>query len=386
MKTIITNINVVTPFKVLPNSTVIIENDMIVMIKEYELEDTNNFDLVINGEGLILIPGLIDIHTHGCIGYDVMDANPESLQEMATFYAKNGTLGFLATTMTNPYDKIDQSLQNVKKHMEKQRDYHNQAQILGVYLEGPYFSPKKKGAQPLSDLRDPNLEELKQFLSHDVIKVVALAPELPNTIDAIKYLKNHQVEVAMGHSFATYDETKKAIKTGATIGTHLYNGMRDFSHREPGIVGAILSDDQVYGELIVDLVHLHPGTIHLAVKSKTKDKIILISDSIRATGLPDGVYDLGGQLIETRNGIAWLESSTLAGSTLTLIQAVRNMVFELGYPIEDAVLMASLNPAKAIHVDHEYGSIEIGKKANLVLLDNELSVKNIIINGRLSDY
>lgn len=386
MKTIIQNIDVVSPTAILPNRDVIIEQDTIIEIEKNGSYQPDNIDLIIDGEGLYLIPGLIDIHTHGCVGNDVMDATPESLQRMAAFYAKNGTLGFLATTMTNPFEKIDEALQNVKKHMSSQDEFNDQAHLFGVYLEGPYFSPKKKGAQPLSDLRNPNIDELTKFLQRDVIKVVALAPELPNTKEVIQYLKEHQVEVAMGHSFATYDETKDAINLGATIATHLYNGMREFTHREPGIIGAVLSDDQVYTELIVDLVHLHPGAIHLAFKSKSKDKIILISDSIRATGLPDGTYDLGGQMVETKNGIAWLESNTLAGSTLTLIQAVRNMVQRLAYPLEDAVLMATLNPAKAIHIEKQYGSIEVGKKANLVFLDKELTIKNIMLNGRLSDY
>ena len=389
MKTLIKNANIITPYEIKKGSSLVIENGKISNIFNGEIYNEESYDKIIDGEGKYLSPGFIDLHNHGNFGHDAMEGTYESLDIIADFHIKKGVTSFLATTMTEEADKIKKAVKNIGEYVndgENNRDV--KAQVLGVYLEGPYFSMEKKGAQPPQYIKNPDLEEIKNLieLSKNTIKIVALAPEIEGAKEAIKYLKEKGITISAGHTNGTFDEAKSGIDLGITQATHLYNGMRAYSHREPGVIGAVLTDERVACEMICDGIHLHVGAMDLAVKMKGKDGIILISDAMMATGLEDGKYELGGQDVYVKEGAARLEDGTLAGSTLTLNKAVYNMVHMVNIPLEDAVRMASLNPARAIGVDNKKGSIEIGKDADLIIFDDDLNILKAMVKGKVRNF
>lgn len=386
MKILLKNANIITPYDIKRNSSLVIEDGKIADIFNEEILNEESYDKTIDVEGKYLSPGFIDIHNHGNFGHDAMEGTHEALDTMADFHIKNGVTSYLATTMTEHSDKIKSAVKNIGEYVTSgSNDSKIKSQVLGIYLEGPYFSMEKKGAQPPQYIKNPNVYEIKELieLSKDTIKVIALAPELEGAKEVIKCLKQKGITISAGHTNATFDETKIGIDLGITQATHLYNGMRAYSHREPGIIGAVLTDERVVCEVICDGIHLHSGAMDLAVKMKGKDGIILISDAMMATGLKDGKYELGGQDVYVKEGAARLEDGTLAGSTLTLNKAVYNMVHIVKVSLEDAVRMASLNPAKTIGVDDRKGSIEVGKDADLIIFDEDLDILKAIVKGNV---
>lgn len=382
MKTLITNVRIITPEALLTGYSLMIEDGFIkgLIAPEAPSPDVHK---TIDGDGHLLAPGMIDIHNHGNSGYDTMDATPEALESIATYHLKNGVTGFLATTVTSPREALMDAVDNVTEFQTHQTTEDATSTLLGIYFEGPYFNVKKKGAQPEKDILAPSVEGMQAFLEKnpDAFRVVALAPELDGALPLIDHLVNRGINVAFAHTDATYEETKRGIDAGMTLATHMYNGMRGFTHREPGALGAALTDDRVTSELIVDGVHLHKAAVDLALKTKGPDNIVLISDAMRAAGLEDGTYELGGQTVITKNGEARLEDGTIAGSTLNLNRAVKNIVRDNLVTVQDAFKMASLNPAKAIGVSDELGSIEAGKRADLILLDDSLNIKKVFKSG-----
>lgn len=368
--------------QVLYDHQLLIENDLIANIVPNN-ETIKDVDQTIDAKNLYLSPGFIDIHNHGNTSFDVMDATFEALEGMSKFHLKNGVTSFLGATMTNPKTKILKALENTANYLKVQNP--NTSEMLGIYLEGPYFNIAKKGAQPGQDIKDPNIDELKEFIkaSNNSIKVVSLAPELPNAIETIDFLKRNDIFVAIGHSDAKYHEAMKGIEHGATISTHLYNGMRAYTHREPGIIGAALVSPSLRTEIIADGIHLHKAAINVAKLCKKSDNILLISDAMRAAGLPNGTYELGGQTVISEDGAARLLDGALAGSTLNLNLAVKNMINLFDTPLIDAVKMASLNPAKAIGYDQTIGSIKKGKIADLILFNDAIEIKHIIKKGNI---
>lgn len=381
MSIIIKNVNIITPFDILYDGEILLKEGKIKKISEKHSLDEYNIDNVIDGKGLFLAPGFIDIHNHGNSGYDVMDSTEKALDEMAKFHIKNGVTSFLGTVITSSYENMIKACKNIVQYNNK----NDRAQLLGIHLEGPFFSIEKKGAQPAIYIKDPDVEDMKKIVetSQGKMKMVSIAPEKEGALDTISYLVSEGITVAMAHSNGTFDETKSGINHGATVATHLYNGMRSFSHREPGIIGAALTDDRVYCEIIYDRIHLHDAAVKMALKIKGIDKILLVSDAMRAAGLEDGDYELGGQKVIVKKGAARLENGSLAGSTLNLKKAVYNMVYKLNVPIHHAIRMASLNPAKAIGVDKNKGSIEIGKDADLLLLDKDINIKASVVGGNI---
>lgn len=371
----------ITPFDILYDGEILIKDGKISRISDRDSLDEENVDNIIDGEGLFLAPGFIDIHNHGNSGFDVMDSTEEALDGIAQFHIKNGVTSFLGTVITSSYENMIRACKNIVQYNNKE----DRAQLLGIHLEGPFFSVEKKGAQPAKYIKDPNIEDMKKIveISQGKMKMVSLAPERRGALDTISYLVSEGITVAMAHSNGTFDETKSGVDHGATVATHLYNGMRNFSHREPGIVGAVLTDDRVYCEIIYDRIHLHDAAVKMALKMKGIDKILLVSDAMRAAGLDDGDYELGGQKVIVKDGAARLESGSLAGSTLNLRKAVYNMVHKLNIPIHHAIRMASLTPAKAIGIDKNKGSIEIGKDADLLLLDKDINIKASIVGGNV---
>jgi len=388
MKILIKNAKIISPYEVKDNSSLEIEKGKISNLFHKRKVDEEGYDRIIDAKNQYLSPGFIDIHNHGNSGYDAMDGSYQALDAIAEFHLQNGITSFLATTMTSESEKVKRALENVGKYINEKEHKNIKSQVLGIYLEGPYFAMEKKGAQPAEYIRLPDIEEMEEFIniSQDTIKVVALAPELDGAEQVISYLRSKDIRVAAGHSNANFAETKIGIDAGITIATHLYNGMRSFAHREPGIIGAVLTDDRVFTELISDGIHSHLGAMDLAVRAKGKEKIVLISDAMRAAGLEDGEYELGGQAVFVKNGEARLKEGSLAGSVLTLDRAVYNMVNLVNLRIEDAVRMATLNAAKAIGLDKSKGSIEVGKDADLIIFDEDINISKAMVNGEVREF
>lgn len=331
----------------------------------------------VNAEGKMLLPGLVDIHTHGCVNYDACDENPDGLRKMAEFYGSQGVTSFLYTTMSFNEKKLSDIAACISDVIEEGT---KGAYAHGIYLEGPFFSPSKKGAQDDKYFVDPSVEMFKriQEAAKGTIKVVAFAPERNGSVAFVDSLKN-DCALSVAHTSANYDEALYAFERGAKSVTHLYNGMNVFSHREPGVVGAAFDHAQ-FVELICDGIHSHPSAVRMAFRNLGADRVVLISDSMRAAGMPDGEYTLGGQDVTVKNGRATLADGTIAGSASRLLDCVCSAV-KFGIPLESAVRAASINPARLIGADKETGSIKEGKAADLLLVDSELKVESVWVKG-----
>lgn len=347
-----------------------------------ELSNTDSFNVIEIPAHFKAVPGFIDVHIHGVAGADTMDATKEALDTMVAALPKEGTTSFLATTMTQEGKQIEYALINAGQYIEKQRA-NGQAEILGLHLEGPFVNAKMAGAQPIQHIIDPDLALFKEWqkLTKDHIKLVTLAPEQPGGLDMIRYLKANGIVASIGHTDATYNEICEAIEAGANHVTHLFNQMKGLHHREPGVVGAAFLHEELKAEIIVDGVHVRPEMVNLAFKQKRSDGLILITDSMRAKCLKNGQYELGGQEVTVKNGKAVLEDGTLAGSILKLGQAVKNIVSYTGCSLENAIEMASVNPAKQLNIYDRKGSITVGKDADIVILDENMEVYMTLCRG-----
>lgn len=370
-----------TPFELWDESCVLVSEGKIVGIKEQKEVDPSEYDIV-NFKKSIIVPGFIDIHTHGVVGHDSMETDIKIFNTESKFYAKHGVTSFVPTTMAQ--SKKDTMLA-IKTIREASYLKMAGAKIIGIHLEGPYFNLEKKGAQPGKYIRDADLDELQDFMkaSNNFVVIVSLAPEIEKALEAIRFLSGRGITISLGHTNATYEEANRGIDAGATHATHIFNGMRPYHHREPGVVGAVLLDNRVTCEVIADLIHLHPRTIELTYKLKGPDRMILVSDSMGATGLNDGNYQLGGEKVIVKDSVARLENGSLAGSTLTLDKALRNIVNVVGIPFKDALRMITYNPTREISLERNIGSISIGKMADLVVLDELLKVKATFIEGKM---
>lgn len=365
--------------KILENATLIINNGIIedIIVGEYK----GNLDRLLNLEEYSIIPGLIDLHIHGANGYDTMDANFHSLNEISKCLATKGITSFLPTTVTDKIEKLKNALANVQESIGKVEG----AEILGSYVEGPYITKEHKGAHPEDLIKEIDMGEIEELIkaSKDTVKIMTIAPEKKDAEKCIQYLTERGIQVSMGHTNATYDEGIKAIQCGAKISVHTFNGMRGFNHREPAIVGAVLTEDEVYCEIICDLTHVHPAAIDLLLRCKGKNKVVLISDSMQAAGLEDGEYMLGALKVIVKCSIARVQSGSLAGSTTNVLYCIKNMIEKLEMEPLEAVNMASLNPSKLLGVENVIGSIKKGKKANFAVVDDNFNVFKTIVNGQV---
>ncbi|MGN1400042.1 MAG: N-acetylglucosamine-6-phosphate deacetylase [Bacillus sp. (in: firmicutes)] len=379
------NAVVYTENKIISNGYVRIEDDKIVEAGDAEtLTDVNDkhIEVIELPEGTKIIPGFIDVHIHGAGGADTMDGTEAALHTMSTHLPREGTTSFLATTMTQSKQKIVQALKNAASY-QKAKNPAGQAEVIGVHLEGPFINPCKKGAQPEQFILEPDIETFIEWqqAAGGTIKLVTVAPEMPNGTAFIKYLADHGVTASIGHTDSTYKEVKDAVEAGATQVTHLYNGMRGLHHREPGTAGAALLFDQLKVELISDGIHICPEMIQLAIKAKGTDGALLITDAMRAKCLKNGRYELGGQPVNVADGRATLDDGTLAGSILKMIDSVRNMLQFTDLTLEDIITLASVNPAKQAKVYERKGSIASGKDADLVILNKDLEIEETICRG-----
>lgn len=358
---------------------VLIDNGKIVKIGS-DLDVSEPFSVP---ENAVVCPAFIDEHIHGAAGADAMDGSVSALKKIAVALAKEGTANFLATTMTQSEENIVSALKSVKKYMAKPKNVG--AKIVGVHLEGPFISEKHIGAQPLQYLSDPDVKTFAKYYraSGKNIKLVTLAPEEPNALSLIKYLYKNGITASSGHSDAGVNDILTAKKYGLSCITHTYNAQRGVHHREIGVAGSALLFDDLYTEVICDLIHVSAPAVKLLLKNKPKDKLILITDAMRAKGLKDGVSELGGQTVIVKNGEARLENGALAGSVLKMNIAVKNLVKTCGAEFTDAIDCASKNPAENLKIYDRTGSIRTGKDADITVLDDKFNVLLTLASGNV---
>ncbi|WP_346662521.1 N-acetylglucosamine-6-phosphate deacetylase [uncultured Merdimonas sp.] len=351
---------------------------------------------VVDGKGAYAIPGLIDLHFHGCMGDDFCDGTREAIRRIAEYEASIGVTAIAPATMTLPVEELVQILETAAEYREEAQPalageerseaYRACADLIGVNMEGPFISKVKKGAQDERNILDCDTKVARRFLeaSKGLVKFIGVAPEeSENAVSFIKEMKD-QVHISLAHTNANYEQAKAAFDAGASHAVHLYNAMPAFTHRAPGVVGAVADSPSVMAELICDGVHIHPAVVRATFQMMGADRMILISDSMRATGMPDGRYTLGGLDVDVRGNRATLVSDgALAGSATNLMDCIRTAVKKMGIPLETAVACATIHPAKSLGVEEERGSLAEGKKADIVLLDQELNLVNVWKDGVL---
>ncbi len=334
-------------------------------------------------EDAIVVPGFIDEHIHGAVGYDAMDASDEALSGMANALVSEGTVGFLATTMTQSPDKISAAMRAVKEYKE---GVHNDgAELIGIHLEGPFISKKHVGAQPIEYVASPDVETFKKYneQSGNSIKIVSMAPETEGAEELVRYLADNGIVASIGHADAGYNDIEKAIKAGASNITHTYNAQKALHHREIGTVGSAFLFDELNCEVICDTIHVSVPAIKLLIKNKPHGKVTLITDAMRAKSMPDGESELGGQLVIVKNGEARLVDGTLAGSVLRMNDAVKNVVTKCGVPFTDAIDFCTINPATNLGISDRLGSIAVGKSASVTVLSADYKVLMTIRDGNV---
>lgn len=337
-------------------------------------------------QGALLAPAYFDVHTHGCCGRDVMEATGEGLGQIGQFLAGHGVGSYLPTTMTAPVDTMLRSLEGLAALIQQGTRLPG-AQPVGIHVEGPFLSHVKKGAHPPQHLLAPNVAFFDRMwqAAEGNIRLMTIAPELPGALEVIARATSLGVRVSLGHSNATLAEAERGVAAGAVSATHTFNAMRPFDQREPGILGAVLSDDRVYAELICDGLHVHPSAVRLFWKAKGSERAILITDAMSAAGMPDGVYKLGELDVRVEGGRCLVGENTLAGSTLTLDAAVSNFVQSSGASLEQAVQLASRNPARMAGLPTgRAAGLQVGAAADVVVLSPAGTVIETWLGGRLA--
>ena len=340
-------------------------------------------DVVIDASDCYVIPGLVDVHFHGAVGEDFSDATAEGLQKIADYELSEGVTYICPAGMTLPEDQLDAICRNTAAH---RKNNSGGAEVVGAHLEGPFLCLAKKGAQNAAYLHTPDIDMLKrlQDAAEGSVRLVTVAAEEPNAMEFIKGAVDMGITVSLGHTVASYDVADAAYKAGASQATHLYNGMPSLHHREPSVIGAAF-DNGARAELICDGIHIHGSVVRLTFAMFGAERMVLISDSLRATGMPDGIYPFGGQEIEVHGNRATIAGhpETLAGSVTSLMGCLRKAV-EFGIPLADAVRAASLNPAEAIGIADRAGTVDVGKEASIVLLNKkDLSLNRVIFKGKV---
>lgn len=336
--------------------------------------------------GMTVVPGFVDLHIHGAGGHDVMEADAGALDRITSTVARHGTTSMVATTVTAPVDDTCRSLEGIaayiRSHEKTQESGRLEADILGIHLEGPFISPERRGVHPQDAIARPSADIFSQFCkaADGLVKILTLAPELPGALELIQSAVAAGIVVGMGHTDADYDQARAAIAAGARHAVHTYNAMRPFSHRDPGILGAIMTDPEVTAEIIADGVHVAVAAVQVLMGAKGFDTVLLVSDGIAATGMRDGTYRLGNFEVDVRDGVARNSEGKLAGSTLTLDRAIRNVV-SWGVPLIDAIRMATVLPARRLGVAGKKGVIAPGADADIVALTPELRVAGVMTRG-----
>lgn len=342
-----------------------------------EIPEGDIFDV----KGKAVVPGFIDVHTHGGQGVDVNAATKEDFQKIGHFFAEQGTTTWLCSILTDTKEQTEKVIGEMLKHQE---DHENCADLLGIHLEGPFLSVEFKGAMPESLLREADIELLKKYQkkAKGKIRYITVSPEVEGIPEAISQIRDMGITVAIGHSGADYETSMECIKNGATACTHTCNAMKLFHQHFPAIMGAVLESDKVYCEAICDGRHLHPGSVRMILKAKGYDKVVAVTDSIMASGLPDGEYKLGVNDVIVKDGDAKLPNGVRAGSTLTTGTALKRLIEFTGESMEDVLPLLTMNPAKLIHAEEHIGSLEVGKDADILILDDDNNVETTFVKGK----
>jgi len=379
MQTIITAARLVASEETIENPVVTIEDGVIAKIAsrtDAELPAGRRLDFA----GCTLVPALFDVHMHGGMGHDVMEGTPEAISAVGHFLARNGTGAYLATTMTAPMDAILKSLASIAKFIGS-RDHG--ARPLGIHTEGPFLSPHKKGCHPVDLLQTPTVATFDRMweASEGTIRLITIAPELPNAPEVIARAASLGVRVNLGHTNAQTAEAKAGVRAGAASATHTFNAMRNFDHRETGILGEVLTNDQLYAELICDGFHVAPAAVNIYWRCKGPERAILITDAMAAAGMPDGNYKLGELDVRVKGGKAVIDEDTLAGSTLTLNRGVKNFAEFTGASVDQVARLASRNPARMIGLAEETGSLAEGRDADITVLSTKNEVVETFLRG-----
>ena len=371
---IIDHVKVFTEDKKFTDGGIVIKNGTIEQVYT-EGKRPQTEDEVLDGKGMYAIPGLIDLHFHGCVGADVCDGTPEALKKIAQYEASVGVTAIAPATMTLPVEELEQILRNAAAYKRAQ-DEHRAANA----------AAGQKGAQDEKNIVPCNVEIAKRFLkaSEGLVKFIGIAPEESSEAVAFIQEMKDSVDISLAHTNADYDTAMAAFTAGANHAVHLYNAMPAFTHRAPGVIGAVVDSKHVMAEMICDNVHIHPAVVRATFTMMGADRMILISDSMRATGMPDGTYTLGGLDVSVNGNRATLvDGGALAGSVTNLMDCMRTVVKVMQIPLETAVACATANPARCLGVYDTYGSITEGKKADIVLLDEDLELKMVIKDGQL---
>lgn len=380
---IIDNVKVYTEEKTFVKGGIMLDGDKIQRVYAEEEKPQFGEKEVLDGEGAYAIPGLIDLHFHGCKGDDFCDGNEKAIERIAQYEASIGVTAIAPATMTLPVEELKQILSVAAKY-KKNGTSPKAADLVGINMEGPFISKVKKGAQDERNIIPCNVEIAEQFLeaSDGLVKFIGIAPE--DNKDYLEFIEEMKgkVNISLAHTNADYDTAKKAFDAGANHAVHLYNAMPAFTHRAPGVVGAVYDGKHVMAEIICDGIHIHPSMVRATFEMMGADRMILISDSMRATGMPDGQYTLGGLDVKVVGKRATLVSDgAIAGSATNLADCMRTVVKEMQIPLETAIACATINPAKSLGIDDQYGSIKAGKKADIVLLKDNLDLQAVVKDG-----
>ena len=375
-----------TPLETIPNPAILIEDGRISAIGPRGQFAIPRGAIEHDARDSTVVPGFVDIHIHGAGGQDVMEASDSALATVASTVAGAGTTSLVATTVTASPDQTCRSLEGIARYIREPQNLRPRdgarAEVLGIHLEGPFISHARRGVHPENEIAAPSLALLDRFLqaAGGAARILTLAPELPGALDLVDRARKAGLVVALGHTDATYEQARAAIARGARHAVHVFNAMRPLSHRETGVLGAVLTEPEVSAEVIADGVHVDAAAIRLLLASKGYERILLVSDGTAATGMPDGAYRLGTFDVIVSGGVCRNRQGRLAGSTLTLDRAIRFML-RLGVPLQDAVCMATINPARRLGLEQKKGILAPGADSDLVLLNSSLEVAGVITRG-----
>ncbi len=379
-----------TPAEEIRDGVILIEGHRIARVGSRDQVKIPAGATVIDNQDRTVVPGFVDIHIHGAVGHDLMEASPEAVAAIGKYLARHGTTSYAATTVAASLETTLNAAKGLGEIIRTSINSHvgsdkiTGAQPVCIHFEGPFLSIKKRGAHPASQIQKPSTELLARFLdaAGGTARILTLAPELEGALTVLEFARSKGLKVGIGHSNATYEEAKSAIDAGATHAVHCFNAMRPFMHRDAGIIGAVLTDDRVSAELICDGIHVEPTAIRLLLRSKGVERLILVSDSLSGAGMPDGNYRLGNFTVHVAGGVCRTVEGNLAGSTVTLDAALRNLSAYTGLSYRECLPCVTTNPSRILGLEKEKGIIAPRADADLAILDQEFYVTQTYVRGR----